>query len=53
MVFIISIALIIAFIVGYLVVTKTSRRSSKPVNTNDDLKPIPPTGRDENYRPKY
>ena len=53
MVFIISIAVIVAFIVGYFVVTKTPRQSGKPVNTNDDLKPVPPPSRDDNYRPKY
>jgi uncharacterized protein YneF (UPF0154 family) len=49
MVFIISIALIIAFVMGYLIVTKTLRSAGKPVNPTHDLKPV----RDENYRPKY
>lgn len=53
MIFIISIALLLAFVAGYLVITKTSRHAGKPVNPNDDLKPVPPPSRDPDYRPKY
>jgi hypothetical protein len=54
MVFIIFIALIIALVVGYFVIKKTTRQSGEPVNNHPDLKPIAPTDPDTRpRRPKY
>ena len=52
MVFIILIALIIAFIAGYFIIKKTPHQPDEPVNNNNDLHPIPPVDTPPR-RPKY
>jgi uncharacterized protein YneF (UPF0154 family) len=54
MVFLIIIAVIIAFVIGYFVIRKAPRKPDEPINNNNDLRSIPPPdARTQPRRPKY